>query len=244
VSLPGGTPIVVYNLKSLPPPRGLSRPKAVLFRAVKPRVDDMTDMFQVVTHWGGFPGAPGFTNMFFEHSDPPSTGAQNAVDNVRAFWNTNKGLLPSVVQLQVDPLVKIINAETGDLTDIITVATSPATVSGTAADAYPAPAGAIVNWSTTTIHATRRVRGRTFIVPCADVVFGPGGSLVDTFVAPINAAATALRTATGPTFGIWARPVKAEPLATPPVAGRAGAFAPATGNSVPDKTCILRSRRD
>jgi hypothetical protein len=204
----------------------------------------MTDMFQVVTHWTGFAGAPGFTNFFFEHADPPSTAAQAAVDNTRAFWNGAKGLLPSVVTLTVDPLVKIINAEAGTLTDVITVATAPTAVSGSAANEYAAPVGMCVNWNTTTVHHFRRVRGRTFLVPTAEVTFIAGGVPDPTFVTALNGVATTLRTATGPTFGIWSRNVTADPDATPPRVARAGVFAPATANSVPSKAIVLRSRRD
>jgi hypothetical protein len=101
-----------------------------------------------------------------------------------------------------------------------------------------------VNWSTTTVHNFRRVRGRTFIVPTAEVTFIANGVPDPTFVTALNGVATTLRTASGPTFGIWARNVPADPDATPPVTARPGVFAPATGNSVPSKAIILRSRRD
>jgi hypothetical protein len=204
----------------------------------------MTSMFQVVTHWSGFVGSPGFTNLFFEHADPPSSQSQAAVDNVRAFWNAAKGLLPVVVSLQVDPQVKVIEDTTGELVDILTVGTTPAPVVGTMAGAYSAPSGGVVDWNTTTVHGGKRIRGRTFLVPFGNATYQADGSIQDAFVSALDTAATALRTATGPTFGIWSRPRLADSTHVPPITARAGLFAPATGNHVPDKACVLRSRRD
>ena len=204
----------------------------------------MTDMFQIVSHWTGFVGAPGYTNMFFEHSDPPSTGAQTAADNVRAFWFSIRTELPDDVTITVDPVVKIINAETGDLTSIITVGTAPAAVTGFSTAIYAAPVGLGINWTTSTVHAARRIRGRTFVVPVTSGEFTTTGQPTSTALSNTQAAATTLRTATGPTFGIWSRPITDGPSRVPPVANRAGGFGPATANSVSNKGVVLRSRRD
>jgi hypothetical protein len=201
-------------------------------------------MFQVVSHWSGFTGAPGFTNFYFIHSDPPSTGAQNAVTNTANFWSACATFLPTTVSIVVDPTVKVIEDVTGDLVDVITVGTPPSGVTGTLPGQGPSPAGACVNWSTTTVHGSRRIRGRTFIVPIAALHFNSGGQVGGSAVSGFQAAASALRTATGPTLGVWSRPRAADPTATPPVTARTGLIGPVTGNSVPSKAVVLRSRRD
>jgi hypothetical protein len=144
----------------------------------------------------------------------------------------------------VDPQVKLIEDTTGDLVDIITVGTAPSGVSGTLPGQGPSPAGACINWSTTTVHGSRRIRGRTFIVPIAALHFSSGGQVGGSAVSGFQAAANALRAATGPTFGIWSRPRTADPTATPPITARTGLIGPATSNSVPTKAVVLRSRRD
>lgn len=207
----------------------------------------MTGMFEVVTVWSGFAGAPGYTNHYFIHSDPPSTGAQSAVNNVRAFWNSCASVIPSVCSLLVQPVVKILDDAEGELTDILTVGTPPTAVTGGAAGtAWSGPVGMCVDWETAGIHGypgkTRRVRGRTFIVPTGSVF--ESGTPNDSFVTTIQAAATALRTATGPTFGVWARPRPAKTVDGVAIPKLDGAIFPITANRVPDKSVVLRSRRD
>jgi len=207
----------------------------------------MTGMFQVTATWTGMPGQPGYTNLYFIHSDPPSTGAQNAVNNVRTFFAAVSSLIPSVVSIQVSPTVKVMDDSDGGLTDIISVATAPTAVAGGAAGSqWSGPVGACVDWDTAGLHGytgeARRVRGRTFLVPLGAVF--DAGSLNDSFVTTIQTAATALRTATGPTLGIWARPRPAKPLATPPRPLLPGEIFPVVANHVPDKSVVLRSRRD
>lgn len=207
----------------------------------------MTGMFQITSTWSGFPGAPGYTNMFFIHADPPSAAIQQAANNVRAFWAGVASIIPTTVSILVSPTVKVLDDAHGDLTDILSVATPPAAVAGSAAGTqWSGPVGMGVDWDTTGVHGfpgkTRRVRGRTFIVPAAAIF--ESGSPNDAFVTTIQTAATTLRTATGPTFGIWARYRPAKPLATPPTPELLGAIFPVTANHVPDKSFVLRSRRD
>jgi hypothetical protein len=182
--------------------------------------------------------------MFFLHSDPPSSAVQAAVDNVRAFWNANNTLFPPNVTLTVDPAVKLIEDFDGSLTDILTATTAPAAVVGTTAGAYSAASGVLVEWLTTTVHGSRRIRGKTFMVPCTAQAFQSDGTIVDAFKSAVQSSAGALRAASGPTLGVWSRPRVANPSHVPPITARTGLWAPATGQTVPDKQCVLRSRRD
>lgn len=203
----------------------------------------MVAMFQVTTEWSGGPGGTGFTNLYFEHSDPPSDGAADACANVGTFWTAVKVLIPSAYTLTIQPAVKVIEATTGDLDDIIDT-TPPAPIACSGAGTFAAPAGACVDWLTTTVHGSRRMQGRTFLVPLFSSAFQADGSLLDAYRTTISGAASALIAAAGPTFGVWGRPIVADPDATPPVVGRAGLFGAVVSSRVPDKIAVLTSRRD
>lgn len=204
----------------------------------------MTVLYKVKTTWSGFGGANGYTNLFFETSDPITAGALAAVTNVGLFWYALKSYVPSTVTWTVDPSVETINDEDGSLNSIVDsgFTGSPNTANGSGS--YGAPAGAAISWQTGAVYGGHRVIGRTFIVPLAAASYDSAGALSGTARTGINSAATALRTATGPTLGVWSRPVHADPFATPPVAGRAGRWFPSTSSSVAAKVAVLRSRRD
>jgi hypothetical protein len=109
---------------------------------------------------------------------------------------------------------------------------------------FAAPAGAGIDWLTTTVHGSRRMQGRTFIVPLFGSAYDSGGAILDAYVTTIATAAEAMRTASGPTFGVWGRPTYVVPATDPPTIDRPGLWGPAVSSRVPDKTFILTSRRD
>ena len=137
----------------------------------------------------------------------------------------------------------MIDDVTGDLLNIYTV-TGVTPVDCGGAGVFAGPAGACVDWLTTTVHGSRRMQGRTFFVPLFGSAYDSNGTILNAYVTTIATAAEAMRTASGPQFGVWGRPIEADPDATPPVVGRAGKWGPAVSSRVPDKTVILRSRRD
>jgi hypothetical protein len=122
-------------------------------------------------------------------------------------------------------------------------------LSGTATGAYAGNAGAVVHWLTSLIVGTRRVRGRTFLVPMIGSAFESNGSLTSTALNTINNAAAALITAVGTGMVVWSRPVVAHTKYDPKtgqgtgVAGRSGTYGAVTGSRVPDLAISLRSRR-
>lgn len=196
----------------------------------------MTTMFKIESVWTGFPGANGYTNLYFETSDPLQDGLDSAVQNVKDLWEDLKGLFPPDVTITVTPTVELIEDIDGELVGFMAATSPPAATTGTLSGTYAAPVGGCINWLTESIQAGRRVRGRTFLVPFGGGAFQADGSLNNTFATAIGAAAESFRTATGPTFGVWARP-----RTTPSLAGK---FCAATSSRVPDKAVVLRSRRD
>jgi hypothetical protein len=196
----------------------------------------VTVLFHTTAKWTGFPGAPGYTNMYAETSDPLSTGAQAHADNVRAFFDSVKGFFYSAVNIQVQAVVETIDDTNGDLLDAITVGTPPAVVVGTSGSQYAGPAGACITWKTAGIVNSRHVRGRTFLVPMAVNQYDSDGTLTSGALSILIASASAYRTASGPVPVVWHRP-------TGPGATDGSSFA-ITASSVTDKVAYLSSRRD
>lgn len=187
-------------------------------------------MLHATIDWTGFPGAPGFTNLYFlggltqSEVDAVNGYLQTFTDNLHFF-------VPSNVTLQARQQVEEIDPGAGTLLGVLNSTTAPSAWTGAVTGLYSAPSGAVINWQTPGIHAGRRVRGRTFVVPLGGTQYDSSGTLLAGAVTGINAAATALNAST---LGVWARPRPGVP----------GAIYNTTGNSVPDKACVLRSRRD
>jgi hypothetical protein len=152
-------------------------------------------------------------------------------------------LIPAAYTITPFTDVRVIDDVTGDLLNIYTATgVSPVTCGG--GGVFSAPSGACVDWLTTTVHGTRRMQGRTFFVPLFGSAYDSNGTILNAYVTTIATAAEDMRTATGPTFGVWGRPIPPPvPPATTPVA-RDGIWGPAVSSRVPDKAVILRSRRD
>lgn len=126
----------------------------------------------------------------------------------------------------------LIEDETGALGGSWTEGTA-ATVSGSSNFVFAAPAGAVINWSTTAVVGRRRLRGRTFLVPLSAQNFDSDGSLAAAAVTDLRNLASTLWVAAA--LSIWHRPT------TP--GGSDGSSSPVTGSNVPDKAAVLRSRR-
>lgn len=181
----------------------------------------MSDLNKVVTTWSGFPGGPAFTTMYFDGASAPPLAALNT------FWSTIKNLFPVTCTLQVAGSGVGINLGTGK-PDGFWTGTAPAAVVGTGANAYAAPAGAMVEWKTGQFKNGREIRGKTFIVPIIIAAYQTDGSIADSNRDAITAAATALLAAS-PKIGVWSK--------------GAHQFATATSAKCLDKVVILRSRR-
>jgi hypothetical protein len=202
----------------------------------------MTSMFRVTTHTTGYTGAPGFTNFYFIHADPPSTQAQLAVTNTRAFWEAVGGSFPDSWHYAIDAAVAVVEDVDGTISDYVTTTPPSQSVVGNAGG-YSAPSGLCIQWKTTGVVNSRLVRGRSFMVPLTSAAYQNDGTLNSSEVTKFQTAATTLRTNTGPTLCVWARPFDPVPPATTP-AHRDGSSHVVTASSVADKVAVLRSRRD
>lgn len=194
----------------------------------------MTVMYKVTTEWTGFVGAPGYTNFFFETTDPLADGAAEAAVATRQFWDTLKDYFNTATHLRVIPEVATMNDEDGSLEDLIPVASPPAEVVGTSTAGIASPSGFLVKWRTNVVVGGKRITGRTFLVPGATNQFDPDGTVKAAAITAIAGAGNALIANADTNFGVWHRPV----------AGAGGLFCVAASASCPDKAVYLSSRRD
>lgn len=194
----------------------------------------MAILQRVRSVWTGFQGAPGYTDMYFGTTDPPSESAQDHVDQVWDFWTALVAFIPTVVNITVQPQVAEVDELTGDLVGEIIIGTAPAAVDCTASGAYSAPAGCTVQWRTSTYLSGRRLRGRSYIVPLSTQAYDADGTLYPSTRASIEAAGTALITDAGDMV-VWHRPSEG---------GSDGTSALVTSAVVADRVAVLRSRRD
>jgi hypothetical protein len=202
----------------------------------------MSGMLKVTTKWTGFSGAPGYTNFYFRdftaNNEPTSAQATAAVARVQTFWSNMAAKFPPPVRLAIQGDVQVIEDTDGKLKDIFTVTPPADIVGGSATAEYSSPTGMVIHWRTGGVRNGRRVRGRTFLVPCANNMYQSDGSIATASLASAVSTAQALADSTtgSPDLGVWARPTA--PGATD------GAWWLVTGVTVPDLAAVLRSRRN
>lgn len=189
---------------------------------------------QITCRYNGFTGAPGWIKMKFINNLDVSQ-ANTAAANFRAFlFAVGVGSYPSAASITFDTIVQQFDGQ-GKLSGELNLSTVPAAVNGTGTGGYAGGAGCVVNWLTDAFVQGKRIRGRTFLVPLANAAFQSDGTLADTLRTTIGAAATAFAVST-PQPAVWSvRNLGASPVYT--IAGM-------TGASVPDRSALLRSRRD
>lgn len=192
-------------------------------------------IFRVKARWTGFSGAPGLSVFHFNDSaDTTTYTPDNAVLAVRTFFFGMANLLPTVVTIDVDNNVEVIDPPSGQMTDIISAQDQPNVV-GAAAATYSAPSGAVVHWTTSGVRNGRRVRGKTFLVPLVTSVYQNDGTLATAHMATIAGQAQALIDNEATALVTYSRPVEG---------GQLGQQYLVTGQRVPDMAAVLRSRRD
>lgn len=203
----------------------------------------MAPIYQVVWRWDGGPGGAGYTNLFFDATADSGADALAAVEKSSVLFDGVQALIPAAYTLTPESAVRVLDDASGDLLNIYTVTGVPPIVCD-GGGVFASPAGACIDWLTTTVHGSRRMQGRTFLVPLFGSAYDGTGTILNAYVTTIATAAEAMRTETGPAFGVWGRPIPAPvpPATTPPA--RAGLWGPAVSSRVPDKTVVLRSRRD
>lgn len=185
--------------------------------------------------WQNWPGAPGLSTFYFLQAP-----TQAEVDAVRTFFNALAALIPSGLTITVPNSGDIFTGDNGGLTDVWSVPTAPAVVTGTGAGVYAGNAGAVVHWLTTGVVNGRRVRGRTFLVPLIGSAYSTSGAILASALTTITGAATAYATSGDANRVVWSRPY-VDPKGIKP--SRPGSISSITGTRVPNLAVSMRSRR-
>lgn len=196
---------------------------------------------RVKIRWS-IPGAgTAFSVLHFDgwadQSAPNPTELSDLLTKVNAFIGSVKAYLPNVVTMQVLNEAELINESDGTMLGVLSGTVHPAQAGTASATAgWAAAAGAVITWNTPGVRNSRRVRGRTFIVPLSNECWDLDGTMKAVPLNGLNSAATALRTANGiGQLQVWGRP--SAPGATDGVAYEA------LSHRIPDFSAILRSRR-
>lgn len=206
----------------------------------------MADLYLTRALWGGFLGAPGYSNFAFTPLSATTSQQANvdgAVTATTAFMQKALDLCPTPVRVQAESSVRIVEPTTGNLLGFGVTSTTPGSLTGQSLSNYWAgPSGGSVEWLTPTVVHNRLLRGRTFIVPAATNQYD-NGVLNTPALASLNAAANLMistAATNGMAFSIWTRPRKASST-KPAVVGAVGIV---TDHRVPTFVSVLRSRRD
>lgn len=200
----------------------------------------MAQMAKVTINWTGFPGGPGYSNLYFRDISGSEAIDQAVVDSavskVEAWIGYWRNRLPTAVTTGVDPTVESVESSTGELQGFWTASVS-APAAGLGVAAFSAPSGACVSWYTSTVRNGRRMRGRTFIVPLDINSYEADGTLIPVIISATPAVNNAMiATGAGAELGIWARPTTR--------GGSDGQWALVTAARLNDRPAMLTSRRD
>lgn len=204
----------------------------------------MTELIRVQAEWRGFSGAPGYSVMHFRDFGSntggggavTTEGATAAYDRMQSFFTRIRTILPSVVSIQVDPEVSVVEDTNGEMVNSFT-ARELVPVQGEDAGPFVSASGGVVNWRTGGFRRGRRVRGRTFVIPLGGSVQDTDGGITDAARGVLLTAAATLTDAAGsPDLMVYARPSTK--------GATDGAAFVVTGATVPNKLAVLRSRRD
>lgn len=152
--------------------------------------------------------------------------------SVRDYFQAVRSYVPTGVTWTIPQGGDSIDETTGDLIGAWGGGGSLQVSSNGAGD-YAAGVGLRHTLQTASVVSGRRVRGSFFLVPLVVSAYGSDGSLDNTSLTEVDAAAQALYTALDTEWVVWSRPNQS----------RAGSAAEVTGVTTPDKVSWLRSRR-
>lgn len=188
----------------------------------------MSQIWKVDTTITSVQGGPGYSQLYFEKL--PTLDASTACERVRNYWNSFKSYTADSVVAQVSNEVTVIEVETGQVLEVVTVdALDP--VAGTdEGQLLPFATQGLGRFTTGQYVAGRQLRGRMFI-PGFTESNSDGGQPTNALQAQMADSLAAL--ATGALSCV------------PVVYSRTHhVSAPMTGASFWNQWAVLRSRRD
>lgn len=199
-------------------------------------------VFQYRPQWT-IPGAGPSESVL--HIESGAVNLQAAVNAIRTFFDSVDPLLPNEVSIIFPSEVSELDTASGELVGVENVE-APAAIIGGGAGAWLGGAGVLVTWNTGAIRDGVRVKGRTFLVPATSAAFFTDGTPLQTTIDTITSAGNVMilsmsSALSGLVVYSRFRPAAAGP---PPVTERDGDEFFVTTASVPDRSAILRDRRD
>jgi hypothetical protein len=183
---------------------------------------EVTELNQVRVQWTSSVGIDGVSTFY-------CTGPVGQfVNDVKAFFDSIKDLLPSDITLVYPGSGNIINDATGE--PVATwVDAPPDPTLCTGGGNYAKPVGSVVNWQTGLYAGGRQIRGKTFLVPLTAGSFDTDGTVPGVVAGNIRSAANLL-----------AQSASVMVIYSPSNHTNAAV----TVATVPSIACVLRSRRD
>lgn len=182
----------------------------------------------------GYPGAPGYTNLYFELAGVLSdTNAQ--FQAVHDALNGIAGQEPVAWSGQINVVGRVLETTSGHLAKFSNTPVGlQAAIPGRAPGGFGAGvAGVVIGYSTATVNRARLVRGRTYVVPVFAGTFEGDGTITEgQRIAFEQVAQILFEAAVG--FCVWSRPRL----------GVGGLTAPVTSWRVTDQAAFLSSRRN
>lgn len=181
--------------------------------------------------WSGTGGGTGFTRLRFLGNLTTAEVTQQ-LNAMKTFFGAMTTALPTAVSIAYQALAQEYD-DAGVLTKEIS-GTPPSNTAGSGGTSWAAPVGGVINWETGAFNSHgHRVRGRSYIVPLASVTYDAQGTLASGFLTMIQTAASNLLSGLIPMVVVSKHPD-----------GSFDQIRQVTASVVPDKACILRSRRD
>lgn len=161
-------------------------------------------MFRTTTRWTLLSGRQGVTVLHFDGGEP--VAAQDVADATYDLWDALKGAVTTTTVARVDPIVEIVNKNTGALEDLVAV-NQPAAVAGTVSGQQAADATQfLIRWNTGAVKNGRRVSGRLYL-PGVPVGSLDGGNVKGTVLTSMaSALGTWLSGHEAEGLVVWSRP--------------------------------------
>src|SRR5664279_3933425 len=126
----------------------------------------LTDLRKATVAWSGGHGGPGISTFYFTETTVSYPLFVN-------LWSVLRGNCPTGITWTIAGGGDTINPLTGELTGVWGGPT-PNIIACNGGGMYADAAGAMIRWDTGTVADGHRVKGRTFLVPLVDSLYGSG----------------------------------------------------------------------
>jgi len=183
-------------------------------------------VYRVRTTVTGGSGGPYLSTSFFNVIG--GLEAQDAVADLRAFWQAIRGNIWSGLTLTVEPDVAEIDIATGEVTGLVPTTSTPVT-GDNSAEPTPWTTQGLIRWRSGIYVAGREIRGRTFI-PGVNESVSQSGVPSSTYKSSIESAAATLLSSSVSEMVVYSR--------------KHHELGPVLLGSVWSQWASLRSRRD